>query len=82
MPGHDCCPKQKQEGGEPECTWMPAQYVAPEGATPGVALALAASLPVPEPEAGVLSADQPVWLDESPPPVSPPLYLQQSSLLI
>lgn len=82
-PGHDCCPKQKQDGDESSCTWMPAQYVAPEGVTPGVEFAAAAMMPVPPlADAPAPPAAPAGPMDEAPPPASPPLYLTQASLLI
>lgn len=81
--GHDCCPKQKQNQEDSSCTWMPAQYVAPGGITPGVELAEAGLLPAaPAAMLAVLPALVPLQFDEAPPPVSPPLYLVQASLLI
>lgn len=81
--GHDCCPKQKQNQEDSSCTWMPAQYVAPEGLTPGVEFAVAAlqpglaAIPVIS-----LPAPAPAPAADPPPPASPPLYLAQASLLI
>lgn len=79
--GHDCCPKQKHDSEKAECGWMPAQYVAPEGITPGVELAVAAFAPAvvaSAPPAPVSSFSS----DEASPPVSPPLYLANTQLLI
>lgn len=82
--GHDCCPKQKQNQEDSSCTWMPAQYVAPSGLTPGPELAEAA-LPAAAPAAilAPLPALVPMRFDEAPPPPpGPPLYLVQAALLI
>lgn len=79
--GHDCCPKQKHDSQKAECGWMPAQYVAPEGITPGVELAVAAFAPAvvaSAPPAPVSSFSS----DEAHPPISPPLYLTNTQLLI
>ncbi len=81
-PAHDCCPKQKQDPETGGCGWMPAQYVAPEGQTPALELAIAGPLPVaPAVESALPLLETPVF-DEAPPPVSPPLFLTNASLLI
>jgi hypothetical protein len=82
--GHDCCPKQKQNQEDSSCTWMPAQYVAPGGITPGAELAEAALPPsAPAVMLTALPVLAPSRFDEAPPPpASPPLYLVQASLLI
>lgn len=81
-PAHDCCPKQKQGDEVADCGWMPAQYVAPEGITPGVELAAVAFTAAPSSEAVTSILTEAPRLDASPPPLSPPLYLSQSALLI
>lgn len=81
-PAHDCCPKQKQDSETGGCGWMPAQYVAPEGRTPALELAIAGLLPVaPAVESALPLPETPVF-DEAPPPVSPPLFLTNASFLI
>lgn len=81
-PAHDCCPKQKQDTEDGGCGWMPAQYVAPEGLTPGVELAMAAFLPIaPTVEPALPLFEAPAF-DEPPPPASPPLFLTNASFLI
>jgi hypothetical protein len=82
-PAHDCCPKQKQDAATSECGWMPAQYVAPEGLTPGVELAVTALAPAATNEAMALPPVHAfIHTDETPPLHSPPLYLTQAALLI
>jgi hypothetical protein len=81
-PAHDCCPKQKQDTETGGCGWMPAQYVAPEGLTPGVELAVVVAAPVvPAVEPAIVLHETPSF-DDPPPPASPPLFLTNASFLI
>jgi hypothetical protein len=81
-PGHDCCPKQKQGDEVSDCGWMPAQYVTPEGITPGVELAAVASTAAHLAFTAPSVPTEAPRFDAAPPPASPPLYLAQSALLI
>ena len=77
---HDCCPKQKQDTETGACGWMPAQYVAPEGATPGLELAAAAAtLPTPPSDEPAPVFRETPSIDEDPPPPSPPRFLANSA---
>jgi hypothetical protein len=81
-PAHDCCPKQKQDQETGGCGWMPAQYVAPEGLTPAVELAVALAAPVVPPVEPAIVLHETPSFDDPPPPASPPLFLTNASFLI